>query len=136
MCRLFPCIPIFREFFLLKSVKKMCTCDYVKNRIVIYEKCIFWCEKRYKWIGVPGSPQNILLLKQCYSCLETIQLSFYVMSILAINGLKPPVNLLTKFRKRIPACMTNITSHPELHQEGWSSFIKENTPFPWSELFY
>ena len=44
------------------------------------------------------------------------------MSILAINGLKPPVNLLTKFRKRIPACMTNITSQPP--------FIKENTPFP------
>ena len=30
MCRLFPCIPIFRGFCRLKSVKKMCLCDIIK----------------------------------------------------------------------------------------------------------
>ena len=34
MYRFFPCIPIFRGFFfLIKSAKRMCICDYVKNRI-------------------------------------------------------------------------------------------------------
>ena len=46
MYRLFPCIPIFRGEGLLKSVKEMCMCGWVKNRIVTCEKCMFWCEKR------------------------------------------------------------------------------------------
>ena len=33
MCGLFPCTPIFKGFFFIKSAKKMCICDYVKNRI-------------------------------------------------------------------------------------------------------
>ena len=37
MCELFPFIPIFKGFFLLKSKKKMCICDYVKNRIVTFK---------------------------------------------------------------------------------------------------
>ena len=41
MCRLFPCTPIFRGFFRLKSVKKMCLCDKFKERNVTYEKCIY-----------------------------------------------------------------------------------------------
>ena len=42
MCRLFPCIPIFRGFFFrLKSVKEMCLCDIFKKRNVTYEKCIY-----------------------------------------------------------------------------------------------
>ena len=43
MCRLYPCIPIFRGRWwgLLKSVKKVCICDYDKNRIVTCEKCFF-----------------------------------------------------------------------------------------------
>ena len=45
MCSLFPCISIFRGFFLLKSVKKMFMCIGVKNRIVTCEKCMSWCEK-------------------------------------------------------------------------------------------
>ena len=32
MYRLFPCLPIFRGF-LIKSVKRMCICDYVKSHI-------------------------------------------------------------------------------------------------------
>ena len=39
MCRLFPCIPIFRGGFLFKKCKKMCMRGGVKNRIVICEKC-------------------------------------------------------------------------------------------------
>ena len=47
MCRLFLCIPIFRGFF-IKSAKRMCICDYVKNRIDACEKCIFRFEKGHK----------------------------------------------------------------------------------------
>ena len=41
MCRLFPCIPIFRGGSLLKGVKKMCLSGGVENCIVICEKCIY-----------------------------------------------------------------------------------------------
>ena len=51
MYRLFPCIPIFRVFF-IKSAKKMCICDYVKNRIGTCKKCAFGLEKGYKWMNV------------------------------------------------------------------------------------
>ena len=57
MCRLFPCIPIFRGF-LLKSVKRVCICDYDKNRIVTCEKCVFGFELGYKQKSVPGSPKT------------------------------------------------------------------------------
>ena len=40
MCKLFPCIPIFRGFF-IKKCKKMSLCDGVKNCIVTGEKCIY-----------------------------------------------------------------------------------------------
>ena len=48
MRRLFPCTPIFKGVFLLKRIKRICICDYVKNRIATCEKCVFWFEKRYK----------------------------------------------------------------------------------------
>ena len=41
MCGLFPCIPIFFFFFSIKKCKKMGMRDYVKNRIVTCEKCVF-----------------------------------------------------------------------------------------------
>ena len=41
MWRLFLCIPIFRGFLLLKKVKRMCICDYYKNRIVTCESFFF-----------------------------------------------------------------------------------------------
>ena len=66
MCRLFPCIPIFRGFFLLKSVKRMCICDYAKNRIGTCGKCIFWFEKRYKSIIALGSPKTYCLYFQLH----------------------------------------------------------------------
>ena len=49
MCSLLPCMPIFRGGGRrLKSVKRMCMCVGVKNRIVTCEKCMFWCKKVYK----------------------------------------------------------------------------------------
>ena len=43
MCRLFPCIPIFRGGGggLLKGVKKLCLSGGVENCIVNCEKCIY-----------------------------------------------------------------------------------------------
>ena len=42
MCRLFPCIPIFRGFFPIKKCKKkMRLCDKFKKGYVTYEKCIY-----------------------------------------------------------------------------------------------
>ena len=51
MYRLFPCITIFRGVF-IKSAKKMCICDYVKNCIGTCKKCAFGLEKGYKWMNV------------------------------------------------------------------------------------
>ena len=56
MCRLFPCITILggeggKGGFvkkIVKIVKKICMYVGVKNHIVTCEKCMFWCEKRYK----------------------------------------------------------------------------------------
>ena len=39
MCRLFPCIPIFRGFFLLKSLKK-CVCGLVLKIALLLVKNI------------------------------------------------------------------------------------------------
>ena len=58
MYRLFPCIPIFRGFF-IKSAKRMCICDYVKNRIGTCEKCVFRFEKGYKRMNVQDSPKTL-----------------------------------------------------------------------------
>ena len=46
MCNLFPCIPISRGGGggLLKSVKRVCICDYDKNRIATCEKYFFQFE--------------------------------------------------------------------------------------------
>ena len=57
MYRLFPCIPIFRGFF-IKSAKRMCICDYVKNRIGTCKKIVFQFEKGYKQIIALGSPKT------------------------------------------------------------------------------
>ena len=58
MYRLFRCIPIFRVVFLIKSAKRMCICDYVKNRIGTCKKCVFRFEKGYKRISVLDNPKN------------------------------------------------------------------------------
>ena len=49
MYRLFPCIPIFRGFF-IKSAKRMCICNYVKNRIGTFLNLCFDVKKWYKQI--------------------------------------------------------------------------------------
>ena len=56
-CRLFPCRPIFKGFFLLKSVKSVCICDYDKDRIVTCEKCVFHFELGHKQKSGPSSPK-------------------------------------------------------------------------------
>ena len=58
MCRLFPCIPIFRGFFLIKKCKKMCMCVGVKNRTVTYDLTV---------IGLPGSSKTLLILFSAFS---------------------------------------------------------------------
>ena len=45
MCRLFPCIPIFRGFFLLKSVKKMFMCGWVKITLLLVKNVFFDVKK-------------------------------------------------------------------------------------------
>ena len=50
MHRLVPCIPIFRGG--IKSRKRMCICDYVKNHIGTCKKCAFQFEKWYKRMNV------------------------------------------------------------------------------------
>ena len=54
MYRLVPYIPFFSGFF-IKSAKRMCTCDYVKNLIGTCKKCVFRFEKGYKRIIVQDS---------------------------------------------------------------------------------
>ena len=62
MCRLFPCIPIFRwgrgGGGLIKKCKKMCLCGGVKNRIVTCEKSMFGEKKDMSKLGrwVPNLP--------------------------------------------------------------------------------
>ena len=59
MYRLGPCIPICpcmpSGSFFIKSAKRMCICEYFKNRIGSYKKCVFRFEKWYKWIIVLDS---------------------------------------------------------------------------------
>ena len=45
MYRLFSFIPIFREDFLIKSAKRMCICDYIKNRISTFYSLCFDVKK-------------------------------------------------------------------------------------------
>ena len=59
LCGLFPCIPIFFFFFFsIKKCKKMGMRDYVKNRIVTCEKCVFQFKWWYKQKSGPGSPKT------------------------------------------------------------------------------
>ena len=39
-------------------MKRVCICDYGKNRIVTCEKCVFGFELGYKQKSVPGSPKH------------------------------------------------------------------------------
>ena len=62
MCNLFPCTPISRGGVLLKSVKRVCICDYDKNRIATCEKYFLQFERGYKRKSVPGSPKTYCLV--------------------------------------------------------------------------
>ena len=51
MCRLFPCIPIFRGFFLLKSVKE-CVCVLVlKITLLLAKNICFGMKKGISELG-------------------------------------------------------------------------------------
>ena len=85
MCRLFLYIPILKGFFSIKGVTRMCLWGGIKNYVVTCEKCMFWCEKEYKWIGALGSCKthylslvllNLLLHHFCF---------FYLVSCLSVN---------------------------------------------------
>ena len=41
MCRLFPCIPIFRGFFSIKKYKKKCVCVVVVKIALLLVKSVF-----------------------------------------------------------------------------------------------
>ena len=61
MYRLVPCVPIFRGFF-IKSAKRMCICDYVKNRIDTFKNLCFDVKKGYKQISALDSCKTICSL--------------------------------------------------------------------------
>ena len=59
MCRLFPCIPIFRRFFSIKKCKKNV---FVEWRLKLHcYLSVFWCEKGYEWILALGGPKTYYL---------------------------------------------------------------------------
>ena len=45
MYSFFPCIPIFRWFFSIESVKRMCIRDYVKIALLLVKNVFFGLEK-------------------------------------------------------------------------------------------
>ena len=57
MSRLFPCIPIFRGFFVIKSVKK-CVYVMLKMALVLVKNVFFWFEKSINKLGVLGNPKT------------------------------------------------------------------------------
>ena len=57
MYRLVPCIPILGGA-VIKSVKRMCICDYIKNRIGTCKNVFFRFEKGYKRINVQDSSKT------------------------------------------------------------------------------
>ena len=67
MYKLGPCIFIFRGVFLIKSAKRMCICEYVKNLIGTYKKCVFGFEEGYKQIIALDSCKTIcfVIAKKC-----------------------------------------------------------------------
>ena len=53
--------------FLIKSARRMCICEYVKNRIGTYKKCVFGFEEGYKQIIALDSCKTIcfVIAKKC-----------------------------------------------------------------------
>ena len=57
MCRLFPCIRIFKRFFLLIKTGEKCV-YVIMLKITLWKMIFFWCEKGFKWIIALGSPKT------------------------------------------------------------------------------
>ena len=49
---------LFLGVFLLTCVKRVCICNYDKNRIATCEKCFLQFKWGYKQKSVPGSPKS------------------------------------------------------------------------------
>ena len=61
MYRLGTCIPILRVFFLLK-VQKGCVCvNMLFLVLILFENCVFICEKCISRQTTPGSPKTFAL---------------------------------------------------------------------------
>ena len=59
MCRLFPCIPIFRGFCLIKNYKKKCVCVIMlKMALLLVKNVCFDVKKGISDLGVLGSPKT------------------------------------------------------------------------------
>ena len=58
MYRLVPCISTLGGGGGIKSVKRMCICDYVKHRIGTCKNVFFGLKKGYKQINVQDSPKT------------------------------------------------------------------------------
>ena len=60
MYRLVPSIPILGGGGrgVIKSVKRMCICDYVKHRIGTCKNVFFGLKKGYKQINIQDSPKT------------------------------------------------------------------------------
>ena len=87
MCRLFPCIPIFRGF-LLKSVKRMCICDYVKNRIGTCEKCIFRFESELlHWVAPKHTAVFLTFCDYSLPFSDVIKLLYILAFLLPVRSL-------------------------------------------------
>ena len=64
MCRLFPSMPIFRRFFLLKSVKKMCLRDIIKMALLPMKNVFINVEKSiselWRWVAAKHTTQLVV----------------------------------------------------------------------------
>ena len=80
MYRLVPCIPIFRGFF-IKSAKRMCICDYVKNRIGTCKNVLLGLSGLLHWIVV--KPSALEPLEKSKFDVPTTQMSIFVFFVSA-----------------------------------------------------
>ena len=65
MYSFFPCIPIFRWFFSIESVKRMCICDYVKIALLLVKNVFFSLKKSISeflhWVAQKHTANNYQL---------------------------------------------------------------------------
>ena len=72
MYRSVPCILILGVFF-IKSAKKMCICDFVKDCTGTFKNLCFDVKKEYKRISAPDSCKTYCLPRHVYSVIIIFQ---------------------------------------------------------------